>query len=62
MDDAFYNDPALQWILENKNRVTLICDRGTRRIVVYPVRSCKVLNVVAFCHVSEAPYLAEIGK
>jgi len=61
IDDAFRNDPSLQWILENQNRVTLICDRGTRRIVVYPVRDCTVLNVVALCHVSEAPYLAEVG-
>jgi hypothetical protein len=62
MDDAFYNDPALQWILEDKSRVVLICDRGTRRMVVYPVRGSKVLNVVALCHVSVAPYLADIGE
>ena len=62
MDDAFRNDPKVQWILEDVNRVVLACDRGTRRMVIYPVRGCRVLNVVALCQVSEAPYLATIGR
>jgi hypothetical protein len=62
MDEAFMKDTAVQWILEDMNRLLVACEQGTRRLVIYPVREGKVLNYVAMCDVSVAPYLANIGE
>jgi hypothetical protein len=62
MDEAFMKDPETQWIIEDMNRVSVACEEDARRLVNYPVREGKVLNCVAICDVSVAPYLANIGE
>jgi len=62
IDDTTANDPELQWILENPNTTRIVMsEQGSLRLVTYPIRSAKVLNVAIFCHVSEAPAMKGIG-
>lgn len=64
IDSSFLADPKLAWILKDGGgcAVRVICDKGTKRLTVYPVRGGRVLNVACLTHRDEAGYLDEIGK